>query len=483
MMPGPGGLLGIPAAIPDVPLTLATLRFGLWLVAALWAVMVLGRGRRAWLLGGLLFVWAATGYWVLALGRPYGLLVDPHITRSVATATVAAETGLDQGVLAGEGDRLRAVAAWAPAHRLAVLWGPSLLPLLVVPGLGVLVYGLWGCRSRAPLAALLWLAFSTGDLDALRGVGLLPAVFSHPWQTLALVPWVALVLVESRWVRDSSVGRTLSGVLLAVIPGFFLSTSPSPRGVAETVLALLLDPGPWLPLALLGFSRGADRAALRLVLAGGLLTLGTAFSLPIDPVPAHALYRLGLLLAAAEPVERILGAIGRSLGERWPGRCAGIEAGRLGTAALLVTLVPSSFLAWWHPLDLDLVAWESRRPIAMPLQDAMDWIRRETPRSAVFVASANFAPAVTALGGRPVLRAPGLLDAANDARRRTVEEKILRGKQPQGAMARFAVSHLFIAPGDFTEYGLGAPEAVEAFPQFRLRYRNHEGYRVYEISR
>lgn len=483
MMPGPGELLGIPAAIPDVPATVATLRFGLWLVAALWAVLVAGRGRRAWLLGGLVFVWAATGYWVLALGRPYGLLVDPDITRSVAAATVAAETGRDQGVLAGEADRPQLAPVPARVRRLAVLWGPSFLPLVVVPGLGVLVYAIWGCRSRAPLAALLWLAFSTGDLDALRGVGLLPSVFSHPWPAAALLPWVALVLAEARWGRATSVWRTALGVLLVVGPGFLVPAAATPRGVSEALLALALDPGPWLPLALWGLSRAGDGAALRLTIGGGLLTLGTGLALPIDPVAAHALYRLGLLLAAVEPVARILLLTGEALASRWPVSWPRIEASRLGAVALLLTVVPSSFLAWWHPRDLDPVAAESQRPIAMPLQEAMDWIRRETPRTSVFIASANFAPAVAALGGRQVLRAPGLLESANDARRRAVEEKVLRGAQTERALARFGVSHLFIAPGDFTEYGLATPEAVEAFPSFQLRYRNHEGYRVYEISR
>ena len=73
--------------------------------------------------------------------------------------------------------------------------------------------------------------------------------------------------------------------------------------------------------------------------------------------------------------------------------------------------------------------------------------------------------------------------AIDDARRRVVEEKVLKGKQPERALVRFGVTHVFIAPGDFTEYGVKAPEALEAYPQFRLRYCNDEGYRVYELLR
>lgn len=478
-----GELWGMPAGVPDVRTTVATLRWGLCLVAALWAVLVAGRGRRAWLLGGLLFVWAASGYWVLALGRPYGLLVDGDITRRVAVASVAVETGRDQGVLAGETAAPQPAWALARVQRAVVLWGPSLLPLLVVPGLGILLYALWGCRSRAPLAALLWLAFSTGDLDTLRGVGLLPSVFSHPWPAAALLPWVALVLLEARWGSAKSVGRTVLGVAIVMGLGCLVPAAPFPRGLPEALLTLSLDQGPWLPLALWGFSRGGDAAARRLTIGGALLTLATAFPLPVDPVAAHALYRLGLLLAATEPVELILVAVGEMLAARWPRSWPGIEAGRLGAAALVLALVPGSFLAWWHPLDLDPVAGESQRPIPMPLREAMEWIRRETPPTAVFIASASFAPSVAALGGRPVLRAPGLVEPANDARRRTVEEKVLKGKAPERALVRFAVSHVFIAPGDFTEYGVRAPEALEAYPQFRLRYKNDEGYRVYELLR
>lgn len=477
----PGELLGIPAAIPDVPATVATLRWGLWLVAALWAVMVAGRGRRAWLLGGLLFVWAASGYWLLALGRPYGLLVDGDITRGLAVASVAAETGQDQGVLAGETARSQPASTLVRAQRVAVLWGPSLLPLVVVPGIGILLYALWGCRSRAPLAALLWLAFSTGDLDTVRGVGLVPSVFSHPWPAAALLPAVALVLLEARWGRAVSVARTALGVAVVMGLGCLVPAAPIPRGLPEALLTVSVDQGLWLPLALWGLSRTTDAAAWRLTIGGGLLTLATALPLPIDPVGAHALYRLGLLLAASEPVERVLVGLGEMLTPRLPRSWPRIEAGRLGTAALLLTLVPSSFLAWWHPLELDPVAAESRRPIPMPLREAMEWIRRQTPRTAVFIASAGFAPAVAALGGRQVLRAPGLVEAANDARRRVVEEKVLKGKQPERALVRFGVTHVFIAPGDFTEYGVKAPEALEAYPQFRLRYCNDEGYRVYEL--
>lgn len=479
-----GELLGIPAGVSYVPTTLIALRWGLWLVAALWAVMVARRGRRAWLLGGLLFVWAATGYWVLALGRPYGLLVDGDVTRSVAVASVAAEAGPEQGLLAGETGPSPPASNRARVRRAVILWGPSLLPLVVVPGLGVAVYALWGCRSRAPLAALLWLAFSTGDLDALRGLGLVPSVFSHPWPAAALLPVVALVLVEARWGRALSVERTALGVAFVVGLGCLAPAVPAPRGLPEALLTLTLDQGLWLPLALWGLSRTADAAAWRLMIGGAILTLATAFAAPIDPVASHALYRLGLLLAASEPVERLLIAFGAALAPRLPRSWPRLEAGRLGTAALVLTLVPSSFLAWWHPLTLDPVAGESERPIPNPLREAMEWIRRETPRTAGFIASRDFASAVAALGGRPVLRAPGLVESFNDTRRRTVEEKVLTGQEPvRAALARFGVSYVFIAPGDFAEYGITAPEDLEAYPRFRLRYRNDEGYRVYEISR
>ena len=87
----PGALLGLPEGVPDAVIDVVALRWALVLLALVWAVAA-ARGRGVTVLGaGLLFTAVGAGFWVLALGRPYGLLVDPAITRAAAEASVVCD--------------------------------------------------------------------------------------------------------------------------------------------------------------------------------------------------------------------------------------------------------------------------------------------------------------------------------------------------------------------------------------------------------
>src|SRR6185503_10710138 len=110
----------------------------------------------------------------------------------------------------------------------------------------VLVYAAFPDREQAPLAASLWLAFSTGDLETLRGVGILPGLWSHPWSALAVMglALLALVPVAAVW---RMVLVAAAGLLL--LRGPVTGAPPLRLGVAETGLLLTLDQGPWLALA------------------------------------------------------------------------------------------------------------------------------------------------------------------------------------------------------------------------------------------
>ncbi len=475
----PGRLLGIPPGVPDVWTTVPTFRYGLLIIVLCWAILVLRRRPPAWLIGGCLFVVAATSYWVLVLGRPYGLFLEPDITLRAAEASIFRATGRT-GILAAEG----------PSHLAPTLlpfplvfYGPSFLPVLILPALGLLLQLLGRDRGRATLGALLWLVFSTGELDVVRGVGLLPNAWRQPAAALALVPLVALTLVESRVRGEGARWRVLLGVGVLVAFGSLVPRTPLPWGPDQAALSLLMDPGPWLVLGVFGLHRRPDPAAIRLVAAGAILSVLAAVPLGIDPLTGSVLYRLGLLLAAADPLASLLADIGGVIARRLPPAWGPLEPSRLGIAAFILLVVPTTYVAWWHPVDQDPLGREILSPVPGPLAEAMAWVRENTPRDAVFVAGPAFAPAVAVLGARPLLRVPDLVDAPNDARRRALEEKLVKGQEPERALARFRVTHVFIAPGDFREYGVGAPEELSTFPHLKLRYSNDEGYRVYEIQR
>jgi hypothetical protein len=87
------------------------------------------------------------------------------------------------------------------------------------------------------------------------------------------------------------------------------------------------------------------------------------------------------------------------------------------------------------------------------------------------------------MGGRRVLRAPTLAVAADDERRRRAERLVLSGQDPGKLGERYALSHVLIAPGDFREYGILAPEQLGTGGRFRLLYLSPAGLRVYRILR
>lgn len=186
MMGRPGDLLGFPSWVADTLVDHVHLRYALLLVTLAWAAL-LARGRLLWaLLPGVLFLDAVLGFWIASFGRPYGLLVDAETTR-LAAETVAAALGGDEGPVSGEPLVLvpaTLLARWGlPAGVVVAL--PTVLPLLVVPLIALVVSLLPRPRAEAALAGNLWLAFSTGQSEAIRGAGFLPGLWARP---VAAVP-------------------------------------------------------------------------------------------------------------------------------------------------------------------------------------------------------------------------------------------------------------------------------------------------------
>lgn len=461
--------------------SLALLRYALILLALVWSVLR-ARGRPGLsVLAGVAFVLLALGYWAAWLGRPYGLFVDPEITRCAGDAAVAAAGApAGQGMLVDEPPRC---ALWAVVGRsvpriwLNVL--PRVVPVLVLPLLGVLVYVLWPRRHEAFIASFLWLAFSTGQLDTLRGVGFAPGLWSHPGSSVLLCLLVAAALAVPRLPWRGFAATAVAASLLSLwllVPGPDRGRRP-----IETLLLLTFDQTPWWLAAAWGWRRGTEPAARAFILGGAVLLVASAFPLGVDAWGAHAFYRLGLLLASAGPVTDLAERLGAALSRRWAH--AGARPADLGAAALVLVAAPISFLVWWTPSRLDPVLEASRPPVADKLAAAMGWVRENTPPSSVFLASPDYAPSIAVLAGRRVLRAPTLGQAADEIRRERMEDKVLAGRDPGRLADLYGLTHVFIAPGDFFAYGIRSPEDLERQGRFRLLYADPEDYRVYEITR
>jgi hypothetical protein len=476
----PADLLGLAEGFPDPLLHVAALRYLLCVLALGWAAVV-WRGRRAWwTAAGMAWVVVAVGFWVLSFGRAYGVLEDREITLRAARIAVVAEAGGQEGVLSGEALEATAwtelAARGVPRRALQML--PTFLPLLTLPLLGLLVHVLWRRREAAALAAVTWLAFATGELETVRGLGLAGGLWSRPELAVALPFLVALGLLLARLRAAERLWPLLAAGLAALAAA--VPSSPTRPGTAETLLVLTLDQGPWLFLGVYGLLRRGDPAARSLAGAGLLLLLAQTVFASVDAFAGQALYRLGLLLGAVPVVADLCARAGAWLAERTR---HGSEPAAMGAAALVALLVPGSFLAWWDPTRIDGVAGASVPGLTHAVYDVTTWIRDHTPATAVVLASEDYAPTVAVLSGRRLLRAPTLSEPADEWRRIRAQAAVLEGRDPQKYVARYGVTYVLIAPSEFAQHGLAKPEDLDRLAQLRLRYRHAEGFRVYEIVR
>lgn len=473
--PGSAALLG----------WVAWLRYLLLGLAVAWALALARRRRLASLALGVIFAATATGFWTLSLARPYGLLEDADTTRRAAEVAVAAATGR-----AGESflaDEPAAFPAYAALLRTGLGAGslrrlPSFLPPLVLAAIGLLVATAWRRREDAVAGASLWLVFSTGELEAARGFGFLSGLWSRPEAALMLPPLAALALVAGRLPSRRAFWPAAVCALGAV-------AAPAPVRAAGTslgdaVLVLTLDQGPWLLLGAAGLLRVRDASALGLVL-GGAAGVGLA-ALPGGPDPwaCQALFRLGLLLAAATLLRPWLCEAGEWLAERGLAPARSRPAPELVGLALLVLLgAPGSFVAWWDPVRSDEVARASQEPISPVLEAPMAFLRGHTPAGAVVLASPDYAPVVAVFAGRRVLRAPSLARASDEERRLRAEGALLAGRPIPPGAADHGVGFVLIAPGDFRARGIHEPADLDGRSGLRLRYSDPAGFRVYEVVR
>ncbi|MCU0241089.1 MAG: hypothetical protein MUF51_01545 [Vicinamibacteria bacterium] len=477
-------LIGLPRDWIDPVTQVAYLRYLLLVLALAWGYVTLRARPSLSLACGWIFICVAVGYWILSLGRPYGLLIEADITRHAARLAATATGVADAAAFLGDG----VAASWRSPLVWIVRMGVAPLDVLALsdwlPMLALLATS--GClfyfrRSRgdeALLGALAWLAFSTGDMDTLRGFGFVSAGWRHADAALLfllLVP--AWLLLE----RLRTAGLFVGSVFLIALAAL---CAPAPLSLSAIAALRLItfDQGLWAVLGAIGLWRGRDRLARTLAASGATLLLGCGVWPPLcDAWLAHALLRLGLILAASAPLLSMAEKAGMYVQSRvrW---LAAAAPRRIGIAALIISAAPSSFVANWDAIRLDPTLLASAERLSSRLTRAMTWIAQNTPQDAVFAASPAYAPTVAILGGRQVLRAPTLAVARDDERRTRLTQTLIRNKPWGRAAEHYRLMYLFLTPGDFGELGLQGPEQMAGRPGLREVYRDEEGYRVFALD-
>jgi hypothetical protein len=355
---------------------------------------------------------------------------------------------------------------------------PTLLPLLLIPATAALIAAL-GPRPHSTLAAILWVAAGTGTLETLRGLGLLPGLWARPGPALLWVATVAVLLAAAR-ARPRAV-HVVAALLAAAI---WIAVGPRGPEVrpADALLALTFDQHILLVVGILGLRRTRDPAAAALVSVGGALVLARALAGIGDAWAGLALYRLGLLLGAAAGLDTFAATLPVPEPPRRMAERMGANPARLAVALVVLVSMAGGVLAWWDPPRIDPVAKASLEPIPPALAEAMDWMRAHTDAQSSVLAQDDYAAAVAVLGGRRVLRAPSLVVPVDDERRLRLERGLFAGQPPAALLQRYGVRYVFLAPGQFREYGIEEPEDLERTGIARTIYANEKGMRLYEIA-
>lgn len=466
---GPGG---VPL---DPRLGAPGLRWGLLALALAWAFLA-WRGRR-WptLLGGVLFVTAVLGCWATTFDQPYGSSGATAASREAAFAVRAAAAAPLEGFVVGQpfaGGRWSRLALLGVPIDALLAW-PTWLPLLVLPGSGLAV----ALLSRSPTAtwgAALWLAFSTSDLEALGG-GVLDTLWAHPAGGLAFLAATVGALLLGRGGLRAAAG----GLALLAVAGWLAwpATEP-PAGPAGLLHKLLIAPWPWPLLAAVGLWRERDPAARWCLGLGAASVLAGLAGCAVDPWPARALWRLGLVLAGAPLLQRLFGSLAERLAA---GRCR--PGPGAGLSLLLLLALPGSFAASWNPYKLDVAAEAGAEPAPLALAQTAAWIREHLPADAVVVAGAAYAPAVVIHGRRQVLRAPGLDTAPDDLRRMRLERALFEGSVAGRQNARrYGLTHVLVGPGDGRLWGFSGPAPSPLPPRLQPLASPAPGFTVYALT-
>lgn len=444
---------GIPNWVFGSPAYVSTLRYLLAVTAFVWVRAVVMRRARSAAAAAGVFAMLATGGWFAMLQRPWGLFVEPTVTREAARCAVADRLGSPEAVLGADEPGLCA-PVWAGS--LAGAFGPA-LSVLVVSALAA---------GRSGLGGGAWFVAGTMALDGARAplldLAIRPAAYAF-WLGV-----VALFLGASRRRRPPATPVAVAGLAAGLLGPVALGDGGVPVGVTFAGAV------PWAIATVIGaaFGRPPGAASLGLLCmgAGGLVTASLG---GLDPWWGSASLRLGLALAVCDAAAAGLRFAARQLPTRR----------RAVRHLLLWSALMGTGGAWWRPDQTDAAFHGSRGSVAGRLADAMRWIDENTAPDAVVAAAPETAPWAAVLGRRRVLRMPTLQLTDDDAQRRRKLEAVLRGGRASPRIeAAFPVAYLVAAPGDFADEGVRHPEELEGRPRLSTAYATAGGIRVLRVD-
>jgi hypothetical protein len=131
----------------------------------------------------------------------------------------------------------------------------------------------------------------------------------------------------------------------------------------------------------------------------------------------------------------------------WLGR--GLPAPHARCAALLALALPWSLPYWWNPLVMDSYVAGSLQRVPDRLRLPTDFIRRSTPRTAIFAGDRDYARYVAALGARRVSLTDNLHTPPGYAARAALERALVQdasGRQALPLAREQGVTHLLVTP-------------------------------------
>ena len=248
---------------------------------------------------------------------------------------------------------------------------------------------------------------------------------------------------------------------------------------------LTLDLGLLLVLGLAGIwvwkrrAEPRDRVFLGVAIATWAMCLvsmpAAVLNMAPEPDDLHYFLRFAMALAAGTAL---------AAGARQIEAARGLRSGQ-GHLLVLGACIPFSFPFYWDPLTMDRYYAESLEPVRPKVVAYTEWVRKNTPPHAVFLAGKSSSMWIPALTGRRVLLAErGALLPPDYAARKQAERILLTSVDAEEirATARaFGVTHLAIDGPLLEEYGVKTYYELAGSPVYRTLFANSAA-RIVDIT-